>query len=108
MYETELMMAGRRIVEWIDNHPALSVKDRPAMIDEALRNFRPDKNARARVPQDLKSWPPGTKQEEVEIVIDRLCGCAGRWNCNCVACFNQVRGETWGAYNTERKERHGR
>lgn len=61
----------------------------------------PPKDYRRRKPQDMKHWPPSMTQEQVEQEIDKLCGCKGRWNCDCVSVFNQVCTESWGRHNTK-------
>jgi hypothetical protein len=55
---------------------------------------------RRRKPRDVTRWPPGTTEAEAEALIDKLCGCAGKWDCDCVSVFSQARSAAWDAHNT--------
>lgn len=54
---------------------------------------------RARNPQRPHRWPPSMSAEEIELAIDRLCGCEGRFDCDCVSVFGKARGDAWQAHN---------
>ena len=60
---------------------------------------KPQSNARARKPRDPSRWPPGMAQEAIEQAIDRVCGCAGKYDCDCVSVFNRAKGEEWYRHN---------
>ena len=48
---------------------------------------QPKPTGRRRKPQDPTRWPPSMSQEDIESAIDRVCGCAGKYDCDCVSCF---------------------
>lgn len=56
---------------------------------------------RKRKPRDLKRWPPGTTQAQADARIDAVCGCAGKYDCDCVSVFNRARGAAWSEHNTK-------
>jgi hypothetical protein len=56
---------------------------------------------RKRKPQSLDKWPHSMSQENVEQLIDVLCGCAGRNDCDCVSVFNRARAAAWYKHNSE-------
>jgi len=55
-----------------------------------------------RKPQDKKKWPPNMSADEIEEAINKVCGCAGRHNCDCASVFNGACGDAWFHYNTSR------
>ena len=52
-----------------------------------------------RKPQNPKGWPPIT-QAQIEACIDAVCGCGGKWDCDCVSVFNRARFNAWYAYTS--------
>lgn len=52
-----------------------------------------------RKPQNPQGWPPTLTPEQIEERINRLCGCAGQNDCDCVSVFNRACGEAWSEHN---------
>lgn len=63
----------------------------------------PSPPARARAPLAMTGREPFTSAE-LEARIDQLCGCNGRWNCNCVSVFGLALQQLWYEHNTKRSE----
>lgn len=59
--------------------------------------------ARARALQEMTGREPFTSAE-LEARIDALCGCNGRWNCNCVSVFGLALQQLWFEHNSKRSE----
>ena len=111
--EFEQLMAelGKLRFVGADQNP-LGIRDRlGSLLIEGVRALEPDAfkmgGMRRRLPQKCRSgnsWPPDMTEEDVEKAIDRLCGCAGGYNCDCVSVFNRARKEEWFRYNTSKEE----
>jgi hypothetical protein len=60
-------------------------------------------NCRKRKPRELDPDVPFSS-EEFEKRVDKICGCEGRWDCDCVGCFGQARMELWTEYNERNRK----
>lgn len=86
----------------------IRAKDSNAVYDVTLRTeahamlFRQALQGRRRKPQDVKRWPPGTTVEQADAAIDLVCGCGGKYDCDCVSCFSKARRDAWGRHNERR------
>jgi hypothetical protein len=70
-------------------------------VSTALLVPRQVQPGRRRKPQDVKRWPLGTTAEQADAAIDLVCGCGGKYDCDCVSCFNKARGDAWWDHNTK-------
>ena len=50
-----------------------------------------------------RRWPPNMSVEDIDKAIDDLCGCAGKWDCDCVSVTSQACGKAWETYNTRER-----
>lgn len=44
--------------------------------------------------------------EEFQARVDKICGCSGRHDCDCVSVFNQARVELWTEGNERNRRQH--
>lgn len=63
-----------------------------------------ESGARRRQPLDPgpQGWrlPPNVASADLEARIDLICGCNGKYDCDCVSVFNQASRELWTEHNT--------
>lgn len=50
-----------------------------------------------------RRWPPNMSVEDIDKAIDDLCGCAGKYDCDCVSVTSQACGEAWEKYSTRER-----
>lgn len=46
------------------------------------------------------NWPASATEHDVNAKIDSICGCAGKYDCNCVSVFNRACSEMWFDHNS--------
>jgi hypothetical protein len=72
----------------------------PAEREAVLSDIRVSESGRRRKPRDPKFWPPSMDSAEIEGVIDSVCGCGGRLDCDCPSVFNKAMDVAWTRHNT--------
>jgi hypothetical protein len=95
-------------VERLKTVPALFMSALLAVADERAERLSGQRRkvatdqppVRHRGLQNPTRWPPGMSQADIERAVDAVCGCQGRWDCDCVSVFNKARGDAWAAHNT--------
>lgn len=83
----------------VDGRPLLDRAQQAVDIIEGRNRLR----HRMPRPMGKEKWPPDMDQEAIEQAIDKLCGCGGKWDCDCVSVFNQVGVNEWTRFNTRAK-----
>jgi hypothetical protein len=84
-----------------------TASDRRAVFRQArldfIARFQPDAGSppRVRKPCSHMQGNEPFSADDLEARIDKICGCAGQWDCNCVSVFNRAMSELWYEHNSK-------
>ena len=65
-----------------------------------LAGLEAQPSGKGRKPQDPSRWPPGMSSHDIEEAINRVCGCSGCEDCDCVSVFNKAKIDAWTTHNS--------
>lgn len=71
----------------------------PAALQAVREHVSPEPRRRKIEPRWISANAPFT-MAELEARVDMICGCGGRFDCDCVSVFNKAKVALWTEHNT--------